>query len=88
MKKVLVALSSNSIAARECIIGVFQYANSGHAWNIQLLENAGAITPQLVKQAAHDGTDGIITGIADKIHGGALHLVTAWIPWWLVAQIK
>ena len=21
-----------------------------------------------------------------KIHGGALHLVTAWIPWWLVAQ--
>lgn len=69
MKKVLVALSSNSIAARECIIGVFQFANSGHAWNIQLLENAGAITPQLVKQAAHDGTDGILTGIADATPG-------------------
>ena len=69
MKKVLVALSSNSIAARECIIGVFQFANSGHAWNIQLLENASAITPQLVKQAAHDGTDGIITGIADATPG-------------------
>ena len=69
MKKVLVALSSNSIAARECIIGVFQFANSGHAWNIQLLENAGAITPQLVKQAVHDGTDGIITGTADATPG-------------------
>ena len=69
MKKVLVALSSNRIAARECIIGVFQFANSGHAWNIQLLENAGAITPQLVKQAVHDGTDGIITGTADATPG-------------------
>ena len=69
MKKVLVALSSNSIAARECIIGVFQFANSGHAWNIQLLENAGAITPELVYQAAHDGTDGIITGTADATPG-------------------
>ena len=69
MKKVLVALSSNSIAARECLIGVFQFANSGHAWNIQLLENAGAITPELVYQAAHDGTDGIITGTANASPG-------------------
>ena len=48
---------------------MFQFANSGHAWNIQLLENASAITPQLVRQAAHDGTDGIITGIADATPG-------------------
>ena len=69
MKKVLVALSSNSIAARECLIGVFQFANSGHAWNIQLLENAAALTPQIVKQAECDGTDGIITGIAEPTPG-------------------
>ena len=51
MKKVLVALSSNSIAARECLIGVFQFANAGHAWNIQLLENVEAITPKMIKDA-------------------------------------
>ena len=69
MKKVLVALSSNSIAARECLIGVFQFANSGHAWNIQLLEKAVSITPQVVEQAVRDGTDGIITGIAEATPG-------------------
>ena len=79
MKKVLVALSSNSIAARECLIGVFQFANAGHAWNIQLLENVEAITPKMIKDAEFNGTDGIITGLS-KATDGYNALIRSSIP--------
>ena len=37
MKKVLVAYSANDVAAREFIIGVFNFINEGHDWNIRML---------------------------------------------------
>lgn len=79
MKKVLVALSSNSIAARESMIGVFQFVNSGHAWNIHLLENVQSMTERLVMETVRNGTDGIITGFSE-VTDGYLSLMKSRIP--------
>ena len=62
MKKVLVAYSASSVAAREFIIGVFNFVNAGANWNIRMMENPYDITPETVKAAKKDGFDGILTG--------------------------
>ena len=62
MKKVLVAYSANCVAAREFIIGVFNFINEGHDWNIRMIGNPYEITPETVKNAMLDGIDGILTG--------------------------
>lgn len=62
MKKVLVAYSASSVAAREFIIGVFNFVNAGINWNIRMMENPYDITPETVKAAKKDGFDGILTG--------------------------
>ena len=63
MKKVLVAYSANNVAAREFIIGVFKFINEGHDWNVHMLGNPYEITPETIRNALRDGTDGILTGL-------------------------
>ena len=62
MKKVLVALSANSVASREFLTGVFGYVNAGHDWSITLAQEPYALTPKSLKAMARDGMDGIVTG--------------------------
>ena len=70
MKKIIVALSSNSCAMRECIVGIFNYANSRKSWDIQLAPiNHQAEVPMLLSDASLEGVDGIITGVSNHTKG-------------------
>ena len=79
MKKVLVAYSANNVAAREFIIGVFNFINEGHDWNIRMLGSPYEITPEMVKNAMLDGTDGILTGF-NMVTPGYMALLKSNIP--------
>lgn len=74
MRKVIVALSSYSCAMRECIVGIFNYANSGKDWDIQLIPlvvSAGNTCelPAALTEARSGDVDGIITGIPSHTLG-------------------
>ena len=69
MKKVIVAYSSNSIAARECTIGVFRYVNAGRKWELQILDGPDALTPDIVARAEASGVDGVLTGMREETPG-------------------
>ena len=68
MKKIIVALSSSSSAMRDCIVGIFNYVNSGKDWDVQLVpfqqetEDLRKISRVLSKKPFAD-IDGIITGV-------------------------
>ena len=79
MKKVIVSLSSNSIAARECFIGVFNYVNAGHDWQMRIMSSPQEITPETVSDALRDGVNGILTGI-DRDTLGFRAIVESGIP--------
>ena len=79
MKKVLVAYSANCVAAREFIIGVFKFINEGHDWNVHMLGNPYEITPETVRNAIRDGTDGVLTGF-NMVTPGYKELIKANIP--------
>ena len=79
MKKVIVSLSSNSIAARECFIGVFNYVNEGHDWQMRIIPSPQEITPKTVADALRDGVNGILTGI-DRDTPGFRAIVESGIP--------
>jgi LacI family transcriptional regulator len=79
MKKVLVAYSANNVAAREFIIGVFKFINEGHDWNVHMLGNPYEITPEAIRNALRDGTDGILTGF-NMVTPGYKELIKANIP--------
>lgn len=79
MKKVLVAYSANNVAAREFIIGIFNFINEGHDWNIRMLGNPYEITPETISGAINDGTDGILTGF-NMVTSGYKALLKSGIP--------
>lgn len=79
MKKVIVSLSSNSIAARECFIGVFNYVNAGHDWQMRIVSSPQEITPEAVAKALRDGVNGILTGV-DRDTPGFRAIVESGIP--------
>lgn len=84
MKRVIVSLSSNSNAMRECIIGIFNYVNDGHPWDIRIVPDPlgntiDGMTPKLISEAIDTDIDGIITGL-DVYTEGFLRLVTSGIP--------
>lgn len=61
-RKVLVALWMNGMPGRTHLTGVFRYANK-RGWNIHILQNASELTPDIVRSAEQDRTDGFIIGI-------------------------
>lgn len=84
MKRVIVSLTSDSNAMRECIIGVFNYVNAGHPWKIQIVPDPLGYTndgmnPKTIDEAVKCGVDGIITGL-DVYTTGFRRLVTSGIP--------
>ena len=68
MKKIVVALSSNSCAMRECIVGILNYANSKKNWDVQLMSTAHQVIdiPSLLSGANVAKIDGIITGVTTR----------------------
>ena len=62
LRKVLVALWMNGMPGRTHLTGVFRYANK-RGWDIHILQNASELTPEIVRNAEKDDTDGFIIGI-------------------------
>lgn len=79
MKKVLVAYTANNVAAREFIIGVFNFVNGGNEWSIQIIGNPYDITPKTVTDMKRDGIDGILTGF-NEVTPGYRALLDSGIP--------
>lgn len=79
MKKVLVAYTANNVAAREFIIGVFNFVNGGNEWSIQIIGNPYDITPKTVTDVKRDGIDGILTGF-NEVTPGYRALLDSGIP--------
>lgn len=84
MKKVVVSLSSDSNAMRECIIGIFNFVNAGHNWDVRIVPDPrgitpGGLTPETVKEAIRSGVNGVLTGV-DILTPGFQALVTSGIP--------
>lgn len=79
MKKVLVAYSANTAAAREFITGVFNFVNGGNKWSIRMLGNPHDITPETIEAAKREGIDGILTGF-NSVTNGYKALLKADIP--------
>lgn len=84
MKKVIVSLSSDSNAMRECIIGIFNYVNDGHPWEIQIVPDPfgrtnGGMTPKTIDAAMSEGVNGIITGL-DVYTAGFRRIVSSGLP--------
>ena len=52
----------NGMPGRTHLTGVFRYANK-RGWNIHILQNASELTPEIVRSAERDRTDGFIIGI-------------------------
>lgn len=70
-KNVIVALTIGSIAGRNCLSGVFDFVNAGHPWKIRYMQNPDELTPDVVKHAATNGIDGVITGFRERTEGMA-----------------
>ena len=84
MKKLIVSLSSDSNAMRECIIGIFNYVNDGHPWEIRIVPDPfgrtnGGMTPKTIDAAMADGVNGIITGL-DVYTAGFKRMVSSGLP--------
>ena len=79
MKNVLVAYSANNVAAREFIIGVFNFVNGGNEWNMRMLGSPSDITPETVASAKRDGIDGVLTGL-NVVTPGYRALLESGIP--------
>lgn len=67
MKTIVISLSSKTIAMRECMIGILEYANTQRDWELTILpdtrgETAQGLTPRFVREAMRNGVAGFISG--------------------------
>ena len=69
MKKVIIAFSSDSIAAREFMTGTILYANKKPDWHIRILDSTRSISPQMVNHMIAEKVDGVLTGFSDSSPG-------------------
>lgn len=84
MKTVIVSLSSNSNAMRECLLGIINYANSRRNWRLKILNDplgtsVEGLSPKTIGDAIRNGVNGFITGLGLPT-AGFKKLVTCGIP--------
>lgn len=84
MRKVVVSLSADSHAMRESIIGVFNYVNEGHEWEVNIVSDLlgsrhGNASMAEVDKVISKGVDGVITGF-NVLTPGFRRLAESGIP--------
>ena len=84
MRKVVVSLSADSHAMRESIIGVFNYVNEGHEWEVNIVSDLlgsrhGYASVAEVDKVISTGIDGVITGF-NVLTPGFRRLAESGIP--------
>ncbi len=74
VKNIVLSLSSKTVAMRECMIGVLEYANTRRDWGLTILpdpmgKTAHGLTPRFVQNALRTGVNGVITGLFARTPG-------------------
>ena len=67
MKTIVISLSSKTIAMRECMIGILEYANTQRDWELAIVpdtsgETEHGLTPRFIREAIRNGASGFISG--------------------------
>ena len=60
--RVLVALRLHSAAGRKELNGIYRFLAEGHCWDIDLVRSETEVTPDLIRNAAENGFDGLLIG--------------------------
>ncbi len=84
MKAIVISLSSKTIAMRECMIGILEYANTQRDWELAIVpdargETARGLTPRFVREAMRNGAAGFISGHTIR-NAGFDALVSSGLP--------
>jgi len=84
MKNVVVSLSANSNAMRECLLGIINYANARRNWRLKILPDpfgmsVEGLSPKSIDDAIRTGVNGFITGL-DVPTAGFKKLVACGLP--------
>jgi len=85
MKHIIVFLSSEGCAMRECIVGILNYVRTAKRnWDVSLVPDPlgvteSGLTPKRIAKAVREGVDGVITGL-HRDTPGFRALVASGIP--------
>ena len=59
-RKVTILMTVGGVSGREQLGGIFRFIDEGHHWRPDLLQTVNSFTPDIVRMAEADGTDGFI----------------------------
>lgn len=80
LRKVLVILDlAGGVSARDILSGIFRFVNSGHPWQMRLIQTTDEFTPETVLFARNERFDGVVVTI-DGRDGAERALAASALP--------
>ena len=64
VRKVMLSPKLEGKAGRAHLSGILGFLDAGHVWDVQIVRSASELTPDAVRDALADGTDGFLLSIA------------------------
>lgn len=64
VRKVLISPKLEGKAGREHLSGILGFLDAGHVWDVRIARSASELTPDAVRQALADGTEGFLLSVA------------------------
>lgn len=78
VRKVLISPKLEGKAGREHLSGILGFLDAGHVWDVRIARSASELTPDAVRQALADGTEGFLLSVASpKGQKAVLDILTA-----------
>ena len=64
VRKVLISPKLEGKAGREHLSGILGFLDAGHVWDVRIARSASELTPEAVRRALADGTEGFLLSVA------------------------
>jgi len=64
VRKVLLSPKLEGKAGREHLAGILGFLDAGHVWDVRIVRSASELTPETVRKALEDGTEGFLISVA------------------------
>ena len=64
VRKVLLSPKLEGKAGRAHLAGILGFLDAGHVWDVHIVRSASELTPQAVRRALADGTEGFLLSVA------------------------
>ncbi len=64
VRKVLLSPKLEGKAGREHLAGILSFLDAGHVWDVRIVRSASELTPETVRKALEDGTEGFLISVA------------------------